>query len=305
MKWLQFFDLLYTILTRKEQDAIREIRKEYEEVTRRLTEQLGLVYKNISDGKLSYQDIRSYRAMKRLEGRLTASANRLGKHNRTVIGKLLDESYDLSYSMMAYSVETAVGRTLQGKSPRLPELAALNDQNGIEKLKLDATLERSRTKITRGIQQAVEQSFLEGATFQETAKRIEHVFEMDYNRAVTIAETEVHRIREKANRDKAKNAQSQGIIMKKQWNNVNDERVRKTNKSNHVVLQGQTRNLDEPFDLGFGVVAQHPGASGTPQNDIRCRCFASYTVEGIEELSVADNEKALTKDYEAWRKQDG
>ncbi len=301
MKWVRYFDILYTWLTRKEKDALREMRREYEEVARRLATQLGMVFKNITDGKLSYQDIRAYRDMQRLQGRLTASANRLGKHNRKVIGKLLDESYDLSYGMMSYAVDTAVEKTLEGKSPRLPELLALNDENGIEKLRLNSSLEKSREKITRGIQAAIENGFAEGMTFSQIAKHIEHVFEMDYNRAVTIAETEVHRIREKASNASAQNAQNQGIIMKKQWNNVNDERVRKTRNSNHVVLQGQQRALNEPFDLGYGVTAPYPGSSGTPQNDIRCRCFASYTVEGIRTLNVADNEEALMKDYEAWR----
>lgn len=301
MKWVKYFDILYTWLTRKEKDALREIRREYEEVARRITTQLAMVYKNIDGGKLSYQDIRAFREMERLKGRLTASASRLGQHNRKVISKLLDESYDLSYGMMSYAVDMATERTLEGKSPRLPELLALNDENGIEKLRLKGSLEKSREKITKGIQQAIANGFEQGMTFQQMAKHIEHVFEMDYNRAVTIAETEVHRIREKASNDSAQNAQSQGIIMRKQWNNVNDERVRKTRNSNHVVLQGQQRALNEPFDLGYGITAPYPGQSGTPQNDIRCRCFAIYTVEGIQNLNVADNEEALMEDYETWR----
>lgn len=305
MNWIRYFDLLYTILTRKERDALRKIRREYEDITKGVTAQLGMIYARLDGGKISYQDIRAYRAMKRLEGRLTASATRMGKFNRRVIGKLLDESYDLSYGMMAYGVEMAVDKTLEGKSPKLPELLALNDENGIEKLRLDATLQKSREKIVKGIQQVIERGLTDGMTYQQMARQLQHVFEMDMNRAMMIAETEVHRIREKASNDKAQDAQNQGIIMKKQWNNVKDKRVRKTGKSNHVVLQGQERNLNDPFDLGYGVSAQHPGASGTPQNDIRCRCFASYTVEGIATLSVKDNEQALLKDYEKWRKQDG
>ncbi|WP_214780956.1 phage minor head protein [Exiguobacterium sp. S3] len=301
MTWVQFFDLLYEALTRKEKDALRNIRREYEKVARDTTSELGAIFSRLADGKLSMQDVRTVRRLQRLEQRLTASALRLGKYNRTVISKLLDESYELSYGMLAYALDMAVERTLEGKSPSLPQLLALNDENGIEKLRLNQSLEKSRDKVTKGIQQAIQQGLTDGATFQQTASSVQRVFEMDYNRAVTITETEVHRIREKGTNDKAQDALRQGIVMKKRWNNVGDERVRRSNKANHRTLQGQERGLKEPFDLGFGITAQYPGSSGTPQNDIRCRCFASYEVEGIRELSIADNQQALLRDYEAWK----
>lgn len=203
MTWVQFFDLLYEVLTRKEKDALRNIRREYEKVARDITSELGAIFSRLEDGKLSMQDIRTVRRLQRLEQRLTASALRLGKYNRTVISKLLDESYELSYGMLAYALDMAVERTLEGKSPSLPQLLALNDENGIEKLRLNQSLEKSRDKVTKGIQQAIQQGLTDGATFQQTASSVQRVFEMDYNRAATITETEVHRIREKGTNDKA------------------------------------------------------------------------------------------------------
>lgn len=302
MKWLDFFDMLYNLLTRKEKDAIRGIRREYEKVAKDLTAQLGAIFSRIEDGKLSYADIRTARRIARLESRMTAAGNRLGKYNRNVIAKLLDESYELSYGMVSYAVAMATEKTLKGKSPKLPELFELIEATKIEKMRVDAALERSREKQVTAIRQVFAQGLSEGQTFQQMAKKMTRVLDMDYNRAIVITETEVHRIREKASNDKAQNAARSGILMSKQWNNVGDERVRHTKRANHVVMQGQKRSLNELFNLGNGVVAPYPGNSQTAFNDIRCRCFASYVVEGIQELDIADNEEALMRDYEEWKK---
>lgn len=302
MNWIQFFDFLYKLLTRREQDTLRQIRREYEAIVKDLIGDLGNIYNRIGpDGKLSYADIVSFREIKRFQQQATAQASRLGKYNRTVIQKLLDDSYDLSYGWMSFAVEKAVDITLLNAMPSLPEKILLNRNNLIDKLVLDASLERSRAKITVGIQDAIEKGLINGSDFKQMAADIQRVFEMDYNRALTIAETEVHRVREQASNDSAQNASRQGVEMEKVWSNVGDERVRKTSKANHREVHGQRKKLNEPFELKNNVLAQMPGASGTPYNDIRCRCYARYEVVGIKTIGVADGQQALTRQFNAWK----
>lgn len=302
MNWIQFFDFLYKLLTRREQDALRQIRREYEAVVKDLVGELGNIYNRIGgDGKLSYTDIVAFREIKRFQQQATAQANRLGKYNREVIEKLLDDSYGLSYGWMSFGVEKAVEKTLENAMPGLPEMIVLNRKNLVEKLVLSAALERSRAKITVGIQDAIEKGLINGSDFKQMAADIQRVFEMDYNRALTIAETEVHRIREQASNDSAQNASRQGVEMEKVWSNVGDERVRKTSKANHREVHGQRKKLNEPFELKNNVLAQMPGASGTPYNDIRCRCYARYEVIGIKTIGVADGKQALTRQFNAWK----
>lgn len=302
MNWIQFFDFLYKLLTRREQDTLRQIRREYEAVVKDLVGELGNIYNRIgADGKLSYADIVSFREIKRFQQQATAQANRLGKYNREVIQKLLDDSYDLSYGWMSFGVEKAVDITLQNTMPSLPEQVLLNRNNLIDKLVLDASLERSRAKITVGIQDAIEKGLINGSDFNQMAADIQRVFEMDYNRSLTIAETEVHRIREQASNDSAQNASRQGVEMEKVWSNVGDERVRKTSKANHREVHEQRKKLNEPFELKNNVLAQMPGASGTPYNDIRCRCYARYEVVGIKTIGVADGQQALTRQFNSWK----
>lgn len=302
MNWIQFFDVIYKLLTRREQDALRAIRREYEAVVRDLLGEVGAIYNRIGpDGKLSFTDIVAFKQMKELQQRAVAQANRLGRFNRTTIEKLLEESYDLSYSWMGYGIERAIDRTLENSMPGLATMATLNRSNMVDKLVLTAALEKSRAKITIGIQDAIEKGLVNGADFKQMAGDIQRVFEMDYNRALTIAETEVHRIREKGSNDSAKNAARQGINMEKVWVNMGDERVRKTRKADHRILHGQRKQLEEPFQLKGGVTAPHPGASNTPYNDIRCRCLARYEVVGIQTIGVAEGQEALTRDFQAWK----
>lgn len=302
MNWIHFFDVLYKMLTRREQDTLRSIRREYEQTVKDLLGEVGAIYSRIGkDGKLSFQDIVTFKQMKEFQQRAVAQANRLGKYNRTVIEKLLEDSYDLSYSFMGYGIERAIERTLENSMPGLATMAMLNRSNMIDKLVLTAALEKSRAKITLGIQDAIEKGLINGADFNQMAGDIRRVFEMDYNRALTIAETEVHRIREKGSNDSARNAQRQGVEMEKVWSNVGDERVRKTSKADHQKVHGQRKALDDPFVLKNNILTQMPGSSGTPYNDIRCRCFARYEVVGIKTIGVAEGAEALRRDFNAWK----
>ncbi|WP_426353679.1 phage minor head protein [Exiguobacterium sp. R-39] len=300
MNWQNFMDLIYKELTRRERNTLRKIRREYEAITTALIKEIGAVFSKIEDGNLSYTDIISFRKMQRIQQQAVAQANRLGQFNREAIQQLMDDSYGLSYSWMSFGIERAIDKTLEKATPRTPELLALTRKNQVEKLRLTASLEKSREKITAGIQAAISTGLMQGQNYQQIAKEIETVFTMDYNRASMIAETEVHRIREQGTFDSAQNASTQGIEMVKFWVNMGDEKVRKTRKANHRVLHGQKRALYQPFDLGNDVKAMMPGNSGTPYNDIRCRCIARYEVAGIKSVGVADGETAVKAQFKRW-----
>lgn len=305
MNWIMFFDVIYRLLTKREQAVLRDIRREYEKVVTDLVGQVGIIYSKLGkSGTISYADIVSYREIKRLQQLATAQANRLGKHNRTVITKLLEESYNLSYSWMSFGIENAIDKKLIDSTPSLPKLLTIAGENPVYGIRLDASLEASREKIVNDINRSIKVALANGATFDEMTDSIKQVFTMDYNRAATIAETESHRVREKASNDSAQNADNQGIEIEKVWVNMGDERVRKTRKADHRTLHGQRRKLNEPFNLKGGVRTQMPGHSGTPYNDIRCRCIARYEVVGVKKVGVADGQAMLMKQFDQWKKED-
>jgi hypothetical protein len=63
-------------------------------------------------------------------------------------------------------------------------------------------------------------------------------------------------------------SQAAGETMHKQWWATSDSRVR----PDHWAAHGQTRPLDQPFDVG-GWPMQHPGEAGAPAGEVvNCRC---------------------------------
>lgn len=81
---------------------------------------------------------------------------------------------------------------------------------------------------------------------------------------VRIAETESHRIANKAALDTAKYAGA----TKKTWATMLDDRVRES----HDYLEGMTVDIDEDFFTFDGDHAPAPGLFETAENNVNCRC---------------------------------
>lgn len=120
-----------------------------------------------------------------------------------------------------------------------------------------------RAELSRGIS--------EGSTWVEMASRISKgmnsPFKTAMNNSMRIARTEGHRIQNQAQFDTITTAKSKGADVVKQWDATLDKRTRRT----HRQLDGQIRELDEPFEVD-GKKAMYPGGFGIAKEDIHCRC---------------------------------
>ena len=102
----------------------------------------------------------------------------------------------------------------------------------------------------------------------ELAKGMKNTpFDKAINRTITIARTEGHRIQCQAAMDAQYKAKAAGADVLKQWDSTLDERTRET----HRQLDGQIRELDDPFEVA-GKKAMRPGGFGDPAEDCNCRC---------------------------------
>jgi hypothetical protein len=98
-------------------------------------------------------------------------------------------------------------------------------------------------------------------------------------RAETIARTESLRVTEQVRANSMDDAIDQAGIDRafvvKQWSATNDSRTRDT----HRGLDGQARQIDEPFDSESGAQLMHPGDSSAPPEEvINCRCTTAYQI---------------------------
>lgn len=104
-----------------------------------------------------------------------------------------------------------------------------------------------------------------GKMYTEIARNIAGYARIPKNNAMRIVRTEAHRIQTKATMDACNKAQSKGADVVKQWDASLDKRTRRS----HRRLDGEIRELDEPFSNGL----QYPGdPDGDASEVINCRC---------------------------------
>jgi uncharacterized protein with gpF-like domain len=127
---------------------------------------------------------------------------------------------------------------------------------GVDTKKLKNTIS---SEITRGI--------AAGLPHSDIARNIASYAKAPLGRAKTIVRTESHRIQQASKFDSQKAAVKKGANVVKQWNSTLDGDTR----PNHKRLDGQIREVDEPFEIG-GMKAMYPGDFGDPAEDCNCRC---------------------------------
>lgn len=106
-----------------------------------------------------------------------------------------------------------------------------------------------------------------GQMYNEIARNVASWARIPKNNAMRIARTEAHRIQCKATMDACHKAKDKGADVVKQWDASLDGKTRDT----HRQLDGQIRELDEPFEVA-GMTAMQPGDFGDPAEDCNCRC---------------------------------
>ena len=115
-------------------------------------------------------------------------------------------------------------------------------------------------EISRGIAQEL--------SYEEIARNLKNVTNVDYNKSLRIAKTEGHRIQQEATYDVQKRAIQKGADVVKQWDSTLDGKTRPT----HRALDGQIVEVDEYFKSESGYKALYPGGFNVASEDCNCRC---------------------------------
>ncbi len=126
---------------------------------------------------------------------------------------------------------------------------------------MDKLKNHIREEITRGIATSL--------TYEQIANNISGYTGVPFSNAKRIARTEGHRIQQASADDARKKAKAKGADVVKQWDASLDGATRPL----HRRLDGQIREIDEPFEAG-GYKVMYPGKFGKPGQDCNCRCVA-------------------------------
>lgn len=155
-----------------------------------------------------------------------------------------------------------------------------------------------KQEVTRGISSSM--------SYSDIARNIDNRMNSGLKKSYRIARTEGHRINQEASFDAMNKAKDNGAEIVKQWDSTLDGRTR----PHHSQLNGQIRELDEPFEVD-GLTAMHPSAFGKASEDINCRCvvleIAKWELDEDDTYTKFDNgvivkDLSNCKNYEEFRK---
>ena len=132
---------------------------------------------------------------------------------------------------------------------------------------LYTALGKDTSRLSKQIASEISRGISNTATYEEMTRNIASLSNIPRNNAARIARTEAHRIQNKATADAQRKAKAKGAEVVKQWDASLDGKTRDT----HRQLDGQIRELDEPFEVA-GMEAMQPGDFGNPAEDCNCRC---------------------------------
>ena len=241
-------------LERSYQDAIADIDKFILQLlARKDTENLqSIIY------QIKYQEA----IKKELESYLKV----LHSKNFNTIDEYLNECYKQAHIGTLFD--------LQGQG--VPLILPLNQEQIIKAVTLNSKLSAplynalgyNLDALKISVVQEISRGIAQELSYEEIARNLKNITNVDYNKSLRIAKTEGHRIQQEATYDVQKRAIQKGANVVKQWDSTLDGKTRPTHRS----LDGQIVEVDEYFKSESGYKALYPGGFGVPSEDCNCRC---------------------------------
>lgn len=274
--------------------ALKDIDKKIDKLMRRLESDEGEINRTSIEYQLGYQ--------KSLETQITAILEQLQTQQFESVSEFLKQSYEDGYIGTMYDLQH------QG----IPLTIPIDQKQVIKALKTDTrlskglwgTLAEKTSNLQKQIRSEISRGISQGFSYSKVARFIAERMNVDYSLTARIVRTESHRISQEATLDAQYKAKDKGADIVKQWDATLDGRTRK----DHRKLDGQIRELDEPFEIG-GHKAMCPGKFNRPEQDINCRCTilqrAKWALDDDELETLKERAKYFkldkTKDFKEYK----
>lgn len=244
-----------------EKAVLNRIKKVYEDAYKEIEGRINA----LSADELTQSKIYQIQYQRALQSQVSAILDNLNGKQYDTVNQYLKDSYADAFVGTLYD--------LQGQG--IPLIFPINQDDVARAIVHNTKLKKSLydsmgvnvEKLKKVIQQEISRGFANAADYTQMARNIRNHGGVSMRKAFQIARTEAHRIHQEAAEDALKKADAAGADVVKQWDSTLDKRTRPT----HQKLDGQLRELDEPFEVN-GHKAMRPGAFGIASEDINCRC---------------------------------
>lgn len=208
-------------------------------------------------------------------------AAELANVNRTSLAYIngeLPEVYALNYNALKESVDGVGGYSFTLVDAETVKNLATTDKSLLPYKTLNVPKDK-RWNIQK-LNAEVLQGIIQGESMDEIAKRLSDIIGMNESAAIRNARTMVTGAENKGRQDSYARAESDGIILKKQWIATRDSRTRDA----HLEINGQAREQDKPFSNAIGLI-MFPGDPGAhPSNVYNCRCTMGAKIIGFKKI---------------------
>lgn len=294
---------------RQEKDVLAQLEQAYRLALERVKEKLQKLDERTDEENrqaIAYQRSFQEAVQKQLEQVL----EKLHNNAYDTVQAYLQDCYTTGHTAVLYELQSD-GLRLALPIPQDKLHRAVTNETKLSRSLYDSIGE-DFDGLKKHITDIISAGFASGASYGDMANQITGKMIGDYagmrggalGRAKLIVRTEGNRIANAARLDAAKAAKEQGADLVKQWDSTMDKKTR----PHHVQLDGQVRELDEPFEVD-GRKAQAPGKFGIASEDINCRCHAysrpRWAVRADSDYKYDNEHRELTKvsgaSYAAYR----
>ena len=274
--------------------AEKEIQKTADEYFARFAKQDEAKRKLLEQGKITEDEYTKWRKGKVMYGkRFTEMKEQCAKQllnvNQTALAYVngeLPEVYAINYNALESAVDGVGGYSFTLVDADTVRNLAVTDKSLLPHKELDPA--KDIPWNMKKINAETLQGILQGESMDKIAKRLRNVQEMNKTQAIRSARTIVTGAENKGRQDSYARAESDGIILQKEWLSTNDGRTRHS----HAMLDGAIVDQDKKFDNGL----MYPGdPSGRPEEVYNCRCTLVAKVNGFKKVQV---QKAMAEKQE-------
>lgn len=244
-----------------EKAVLEQLTKHYQ----RALNDINLKIRILQSDELTQSRVYRIEYQKALKLQVEAILEKLHSDEFTTIQQFLSQSYTDGFVGSVYDMFGQGVPFIMPIDNKAAVKAVVTDSKISEGLYTSLGVDTKNLKKT--IQAEITRGIAAGMPHSDIARNISAYARAPLSRAKTIVRTEAHRIQQASRYDAQKAAKARGANVVKQWDSTLDGDTRKT----HQRLDGQIRELDEPFEMD-GKKAMHPGDFGDPAEDCNCRC---------------------------------
>ena len=267
--------------------AEKEIQQTADEYFSKFAKQDEAKRKLLEQSKITEEEYTKWRKGKVMYGkRFTEMKEQCAKQllnvNQTAVAYIngeLPEVYALNYNALESAVDGVGGYSFTLVDADTVRNLAVTDTSLLPYKKIDP--EKDIPWNMKKINAETLQGILQGESMDKIAKRMMNVQEMNKTQAIRSARTIVTGAENKGRQDSYKRAESDGIILQKEW--ISSDQPGRT-RDWHMpgAFKSLIVDIDDPFVNEMGEIMFPGDPSAEPANTYNCRCSMRAKVIGFK-----------------------